>query len=1289
MEPLSCALSIGAAIQLTGSIAKICGGYIGKVKTAKEDILNLQQEIHSLTKVLSMLQQLFYKLGGTDFTTSRALSNDVIKCSSVLERLKEKIDPEAGKNPMRMLGLRALKWPLQRTEVEQIMNDIEKYKTLFSLALQADQMGKTDCLDLKIDLSKLRTAKGATFDSYNNQHSECLPGTRIELLREVEEWTTSPHGKCIFWLNGMAGTGKSTISQTFSRRLREKRLLGASFFFKRGEGDRGNAARLFPTITTQLINNIPEMIPLIRKAIGDNPQISTASLREQFDKLLLQPILGMKPSKHQTTVVVIDALDECEREEDVRLILRLLPQVQESTALCLRFFLTSRPDLPVRLGFKDIAHDHQDFTLHEIPKPVIERDISLFLKQKLSEIRHDRSLPQDWPGDENVQILTKMAVPLFIFAATICRIFADAQWDPVDSLTEILACQSEEPKLDGTYMPVLNRLLVKQSEIRKARLAEEFRKVVGAIIILESPLSTTSLSKLINVPEGLVEVRLSTLHSVLCVPNDKTEVVRLFHQSFRDFLLDPQTREKTPFWVDETEMHQKINSRCLEIMRRSLKKNICGLQNDGVKRVEIDTLSINQHLPPELQYSCRYWARHLVQSKEPTAQLEDAFSFLQEHFLHWVESMSFLGTISEVVSIIDTLQSVIQEKTESKISEFLHDAKRFILKNIQIADTAPLQLYCSGLIFAPNMAITRRKFALELPNWLCHFPKVAESWNAELQILEGHLGSVYSVSFSPNGQLVASGSGDRTVKLWDTATGSLQQTLNSHSSSVRSVAFSPNGELLASCSDDRTVKLWDPVTGLLQQTLHGHKGWVWSVIFSSDGQVIASGSDDKTIKLWDPITGSLKQTLENYSGSVRAVSFSPDGRLVASGSSDKSVKLWDTAFGLLQQTLKGHTGTVYSVAFSPDGQLVASGSTDNTVKLWNTSTGLLQRTLKNIDWVRSVAFSPNDQLMASASDDKTVKFWDPTLGLLQQTFEGHSGSVQSVAFSPNGRLMASGSDDRTVRLWDPANKTLQHNINGHSNSVQSIAFSPDGRLAASGSNDKTVKLWDPATGLLQRTLDGHSGPVRSVVFSPNAQLVASGSGDKTVKLWDTATGLLQHTLKGHLNWVYSVAFSPNGQLVASGSNDKTVKLWDPITGSLQHTLKGHIDWVRSVVFSPDSQLVASASDDRTVKLWDSATGLLQHNLKGHLNWVHSVAFSPDGRLVASGSDDETVKLWDRDTGSLRQTLNINGVVIDINFSEHIPCLNTNLGSFNIQPWSSIHTLSSPHTNIEVSIEGHC
>jgi hypothetical protein len=473
----------------------------------------------------------------------------------------------------------------------------------------------------------------------------------------------------------MAGTGKSTISRTVAQSLADDGQLGASFFFKRGEGDRGNATRFFTTITAQLLVKVSALIPPVREAIDADPAISRKAMKEQFEKLLFQPLSEMKhnPPHISKLVIVVDALDECEREGDVKIILSLLSQTRHVTSVSLRIFVTSRPELPIRLGFKNMSGGtYQDLVLHEIPQPTIEHDISAFLKHELAKIRDDhnrplpphRWLPSDWPGEGNIQSLVNMAIPLFIFAATVCRFIGDPRWDPEERLATVLRYQtnSQASKFDRTYLPILDQLLVGLTDSEKESLAAEFREVVGSIVILADPLSTFSLASLLGIPKKVVDCRLDLLHSVLSIPANQDSPVRLLHLSFRDFLLDTQKRGKSLFWVDEREAHEMIATKCLELISRPecLRDNICNLETPGKLRAEIDCRTIDDCLPANVRYACRYWVYHLEQSKCRICDQGRVYVFLQRHFLHWLEALSLMGKISESIAMIITLQTLLE-----------------------------------------------------------------------------------------------------------------------------------------------------------------------------------------------------------------------------------------------------------------------------------------------------------------------------------------------------------------------------------------------------------------------------------------------------------------------------------------------------------------------------------------------------------------------------------------------------------------------------------------------------
>jgi len=544
-----------------------------------------------------------------------------------------------------------------------------------------------------------------------------------------------------------------------------------------------------------------------------------------------------------------------------------------------------------------------------------------------------------------------------------------------------------------------------------------------------------------------------------------------------------------------------------------------------------------------------------------------------------------------------------------------------------------------------------------------HLAEVSDSNSlsgACLNTLRGHTHRVWTISFSPDGQLLASGSDDQTIRLWNTQDGTCLMVLQGHTGGVTSVCFSPNGQFLASAGEDTSIRLWSVADRTLLKILPGHSRWVRTVTFSSDGQTIASGSEDRTIRLWNVETGTCLKTLQGHTGWVTSLSFSPNGQTLASSSEDASVRLWNAQDGTCLKQLQGHSSCVWKVAFNLDGQTLVSGSADRSARLWDVRDSTCLKTFQGqTSGITSVSVSPDGSTLASSSYDALVRLWDMQQETGSRDLSGHTSWIWSVAFHPNGQMLASGSNDQTVRLWNVQDGTCLRILQGHTGWVFSVAFSPDGHTLASASNDHTVRLWDARDGTCLRTLQGHTNWAWSVAFSPDGHTLASASNDHTVQLWDVRDGICLRTLHGHTCWVLSVAFSPDGQTLATGSMDGSVRLWKVRDGTCLTTLRDHTNGVRSVAFSPNGRILASGSDDRTIRLWDVRDGTCQKVLQGHISRGCSVQFSPvnaslptdTSPVLVSGSQDETIKLWNPTTGECLRTLRANRLYEGMNIQD--------------------------------------
>ncbi|KAH7322323.1 hypothetical protein B0J17DRAFT_772737 [Rhizoctonia solani] len=1149
-----------------------------------------------------------------------------------------------------------------------------------------------DKLAADTQLRQLSPSMAAYFDSAEAnlvQRRECAAKTREQVLMELGAWVENRDGEKVCWMNGMVGTGKTTIATTLCANLSKSHKLGASFFCTRSIPACRDFKLILPTIAYQLARFSDPFQGALLKVLEQDPDVHTKGPQVQLKRMILEPLQEVTHSLPRNTVVVIDALDECNNGNGVEQILEVL--LENASDIPVKFLVSSRPEYHIRMKISKSILKTQ-LVLHELDEKMVKADIETYLRAELAGI----SVPLT---SAQLDTLVERAGGLFIYAATVVRYIKGG--DTMGRLSAVLkppgkrqGPNKETKEIDKLYEAVLRSAFDDENTEQFER--EQMELVLHTVVCAQEPLTVDALAGLLSLGSTQVVDALKPFWSVLHVFESGTaHRVSTLHASFSDYMLN-QDRSKQ-FACSALVHNSELAEICFKrIGQNPSQLNICSLHSSYVFDEDVPKIEdkVQEAIPLDLLYACQYWVVHLSLGGMSNEHFESLHRFLSKRLLLWMEVLNLTKRINTSVEIMQKAINWLKGKEwlESTIV-LARDARRFVtmFATSPVSQSTP-HLYISMLPFWPH----------HLPISQHYSQRASDLVQVKgIQIVERQLGllslvpagsEIKCVAYSPTGRFFAAGTITGKILIWDAV--SCRATIDpikAHAGSVRAIAISPDGARICSGSEDTTICVWDPQNGeLVAGSLQGHTSWIWSIAYSPDGRWVASGSLDGTVRIWSTENWEKKGELEiGHDGSVYSVAFSPDGSFIAAGH-HSFIHLWDPVSDqTIGKPFEGHTSDVTTLVFLPDGKHLVSGSDDRTIRIWNiTSRRIAFGPFdQHLNFVKSLTVSPDGSLLVSASDDDTMRVWD-TATWQTRALLRHTGLVRSVTFSPDGSQLVSGSADENMRVWDVEDildgQRADNRSEGHSDWVTSVAFSPCGTYIVSGSSDMTVCMWDSQSGqLLHPPLKGHNDLVLSVGISADGSHTFSVSMDRMIHVWDRQSGELEYTIgpietdgnydamyqqfwpagflfnskrvvcgsksgriymwedsklsyscPGHNDRIMSIAFSPDGKSFVSGSADGKISFWEASSGErLFDPIEAHSDCVHSTVFSPDGSLVASGSDDCTIRIWNSKTdSQVGDTCQGHTGPVRSVAFSLRGDQLVSGSDDRTVRIWDVASG---------------------------------------------------------
>ncbi|CAE6540796.1 unnamed protein product, partial [Rhizoctonia solani] len=790
----------------------------------------------------------------------------------------------------------------------------------------------------------------------------CTKNTRTSILNALDLWSNDTSAPNVYWMSGMAGTGKTTIAATLSETLSNRKQLGASFFCTRTSPECSSINKVVSTLAYQLARYSRPYQAAIGRVLDADPDIGTRDISLQFERLLQEPLLKVQNTIPDNTVIIIDALDECENYGGVKTLLNTL--FQHTSSLPVKFFITSRPEPDLRDAILSQSTGKRDvFHLHDIEQSIVQADIELYLREELAFMS---------PAEYQIKRLSELAGALFIYAATVVRYIrpgktlANAQ----SRLELVLSVKSNSKKqyaeLDMLYTTILDTAL--DEDILEPTEREHAQHVLWASVCAREPISTETLADITELDTEEVFAVLQSFLSVLHLSEGNNHVSTL-HASFPDFMFSSERSGK--HFCDQPVYGQRLTLRCFGIMKARLRFNICKLESSFLPDSSLTDVSrrTQKFISPSLLYACRYWGDHLVSATPWRGVAPEIEAFLAEKLLFWIEVLNMTGSIITGIMELQNARLWLLEDNDTIMSTALllvEDAQDFATSFTasSISLSTP-HIYTSALALCPNSSTVYKNYRDRVQGLMNPSGASFSKRNSALLAIRPMPNSVSCMSISPDGALLVLGDQVGTISILDQRDGTLLKSFVGHEQQVESIAFSPDSMQFVSGSFDATIRSWSRGGSLVLGPLVDHKDGVSSLAFSPNGKQIVSGGRDCIVRLWNTKTGSLIASSSvglDYDGRiVTSVAVSADGTRIIFGMNNGTICTWDTQSDTVRAVSPNpHTNSINLLTLLPDGKTALSSSFKVPIRLWNSvDWSIKPRTFDDAKHISGIAVSLN------------------------------------------------------------------------------------------------------------------------------------------------------------------------------------------------------------------------------------------------------------------------------------------------------------------------------------------